>query len=147
MTEVLALLSEEQINNLLITDIWTPKDVISHLTEWNIEYVKEIDNILNDNPTWQELYESEEGTNKLNEKSVVKRRTANSQEIIKEWHEAFDKLLEKIKNLTEEEWLYESSTGVWTDGKPITVNTIFEYTYNGLSHEAGHAEKIRGLIR
>ncbi|OGI69200.1 hypothetical protein A3A09_00975 [Candidatus Nomurabacteria bacterium RIFCSPLOWO2_01_FULL_42_20] len=146
MTKTLEMLSQEQIKNSLVTNLWTPKDIISHLVDWNLEYFKEIDNILNDKPTWQDLYSSKKGTDKFNERAVMKRKNIDSKEVIKEWHLSFEKLLEKLQGLSEKQWGYSSKVGKWIDGQPISVGIIFNYTYNGLSHEAGHAEKIKEKI-
>lgn len=147
MTDVIELLADDQVDSLLVTQKWTPKEILAHLSAWNLEYIKEIDKILSDSPTWQKLFNTKEGTDNFNF-SVVKKRTSFSfEEILNEWHESFHKLVERLNKLSKNQWLYQSKKGKWVNGEPIFIKTIFQYTYKGLPHEAGHAEDIKQALK
>lgn len=44
--DLLSKLSAEQLSTAKIMDSWTVKDTIAHLSAWNLEQAREIDNIL-----------------------------------------------------------------------------------------------------
>lgn len=147
LKEFLLSLSKFQLTEEKIIDLWTTKDVIAHLAAWNWEVIDETGRILADQASWPKKYESEEQENEFNKIQVAKRKEKFIDEILKEWENSQEKLIEKIGNLTEEQWNHQSGSQTWTLGRlkdqPVTVFSLFDYEYKGQSHEGGHMEQIR----
>jgi hypothetical protein len=122
---------------------WTTKDVLSHLTAWNLQYLTEIDGILRDDASWHKLYEDEQGENEFNRKAVEERRNKPFSEIYTEWERSILKLVDRVQQLAPADWMHQAGNGVWKDGSPITVRSLFDYRYNNEPHESGHAKAIR----
>lgn len=145
LKDVVDNIPEDTMESTKITAEWTIKDVVGHLAAWNWEYAKEIDRILDNNPTWHDFYSSKEGTDEFNRKEVEKRKNLSTKSVIEDWQKSFKSLEDKLSTLSPQEWFYASKKGEWQN-QPITVASIFKYSYRGKSHEAGHAEQIREML-
>jgi len=135
-------LDTKQLTELKVLKDWTIKDVLSHLSAWNWEELKSVDQLLNgERPWWWEIPEEE-----FNEQEVLKRRNISVEEVIKEWKDSFNQLMEKIETLTDQEWETGRSEK-WPRGTPFTVKSMFIYEYYGLDHEGGHAKQIEEFFK
>ncbi len=142
METVVNLLSKEEMLKIRVLDVWSVKDVIAHLSAWNLELAKSIDIILKN----QELWFRNTGDKEFNKIQITKRKSHSLDEIIEEWQKSFKSLIDRINNLSENEWNFQSDFfwgGKAVHGKyPVTVKSLFEYKYKGESHEGGHAKQI-----
>jgi len=142
MQRITELLTKEEMLKFRVLGVWNVKDVIAHLSAWNLELTKSIDIILKNEELWF-LNTSDTEFNKI---QITKRKSYSLAEIMEEWHNSFKKLIERINNLSEEEWEFQSNFfwgGKAVYGKyPVTVKSLFEYKYKGESHEGGHAKQI-----
>ena len=133
---------ETVLNNLLPEDfvtfrvlgIWKIKDVIAHLSGWNIELKKSIDKLLNNEELWF-ISESEDFFNKI---QIMRRKSLSVEEVLAEWKKTFVELIERIRNLTDEEWEFTSKYK-WKNSAPVTVKSLFGYRKKGKGHEGYHA--------
>lgn len=137
------LLTPNQITNTQILEDWTVKDIMAHLSAWNWEQAKEIDNILHDKPTWNNLYNTRANEDNFNKKAVEERKDKDLLTIIEEWENSFETLIKRIEKLTEEEWNHECKGQIWRDGKPATMYSLFRYEEDGQSDEAHHAQQVK----
>ena len=146
LKNVLQSLRPSQLTEVKITEEWNIKDVISHLAAWNWEVNDEIDRVLTNHATWPKRYESGRGEDEFNKIQVEKRKGKTIDEIIQEWEDSYRALIEKLTSLTEEQWIHKSGNQKWTEGKlkgkSVTVFSLFDYEYEGKSHEAGHTNQI-----
>jgi hypothetical protein len=142
MEKIIELLTKEEMLKIRVLGVWSVKDVIAHLSAWNLELTKSIDIILRNEELWF-LNTSDVEFNKI---QITKRKSYSLEEVIEEWKNSFIKLIERIKNLSEKEWDFQSEFfwgGKAVHGKyPVTVKSLFEYKYKGESHEGGHAKQI-----
>ncbi len=117
-----------------VLGIWKIKDVIAHLSGWNIELKKSIDKLLNNEELWF-VSESEDFFNKI---QVMKRKSLTVKQVLDEWKMTFTELIERIRKLTNEEWEFTSKYK-WKSGAPVTVKSLFGYRKKGKGHEGYHA--------
>jgi hypothetical protein len=133
-------LEEHQITEDIIVGKWTTKEIIAHISAWNLELKKATDDLLNDDKPWfineEELTEAE-----FNEKAIKKRKNWLLDQILEEWQISFEQLIQRIKSLSNSEWEYQTPFE-WTKDMPVTVNSLFEYKYRREGHEGGHAKQI-----
>ena len=121
---------------------WTVKDVICHLSAWNWEQIGAFDSLLkNIKPVWWGLDEKE-----FNQKAVDKRKDWTIEAILKEWEDSFAGLISRMSKLTEKEWSHEAGPK-GEDGKPVTIEAMFDYSYRGEDHEGGHAKQIEEAFK
>jgi len=145
LKDLLNQLTPEQLNQIDLDEDWTVKDVVAHLAAWNKEDIAEIDRILNNQATWQNLYEEKEGEDEFNRREVEKRREYSYEEVFNEWKSSYNKLLNKLENLTDGQWEHKSGNDTWKLGRfkdvPVSVWSLFDY--GEMTHEAKHVEALR----
>ena len=133
-------LNDHQIINDIISVKWTPKDIISHISAWNINLKNAIDELLKNKKPWfineEEITEAE-----FNEREVQNRKDWSLNQIIDEWQNSYERLIQRIIRLSESEWEHQSPYE-WTKDIPVTVSSLFDYMYRGEGHEGGHAKQI-----
>lgn len=125
-------LTADQISNKEVSENWTVKDIISHLSAWNFAQAKEIDNILDGKPTWDKLYKTKKDQDKFNKNAVEERRDKNIKVIISEWEKSFETLINRLDNLTGKEW--NSNTH---------LHSLFHYEKERFSDESRHAQEVK----
>lgn len=133
-------LEEDQITEDVISGTWTTKEIIAHLSAWNLELTKAIDDLLTDDKPWfineEELTEAE-----FNEQAIEHRKDWLLGQILAEWRSSFEQLIQRIKGLSNSEWEYQTPFE-WIKDMPVTVSSLFDYKYRGEGHEGGHAKQI-----
>ncbi len=143
--EVLSRLNNNQMVEEIILGKWTVKDILAHISAWNIEILKAINNILNDEKPWfvdeEELNEAE-----FNKRETQKRKSWPLEEIVEEWQNTFEKLIIRIDNLSNSEWEHKTDF-VWKNTTiPVSIESLLGYTYKGEGHEGGHAKQIESFF-
>jgi hypothetical protein len=143
MISVLQVLNPRQKKTLVIGK-WTPREVVAHLAGWNLEYIKEIDAILKNKPTWYKKFsKGRKATDRENDVFIAERKNLSFAQTVSEWKKTFLSLVARLEKLSKEEWNHESTKGDWFGEGPITIEKIFRYTYKDIGHEAGHAKQIK----
>jgi len=117
---------------------WSVKDVIAHISAWNLEITRSIDEVLQRKAPWY----LNKGETAFNIAEVEKRRDWSLQEVLDEWESSFDSLTHRIEEITAEEWNIDTGLS-WADGSAVTMASLFGYRYRGEGHEGGHALQIR----
>lgn len=138
LKQTLAKLTESQIVNEIIMGDWSVKDVIAHISAWNLEITRSIDEVLQRKAPWY----LNKGETAFNIAEVEKRRDWSLQEVLDEWESSFDSLTHRIEEITAEEWNIDTGLS-WADGSAVTMASLFGYRYRGEGHEGGHALQIR----
>jgi hypothetical protein len=149
MRRLISRLSAKDMVHKKVGGQWTVRDILAHLAAWKWECKEEIDRVLMDKATWQNLFEIAGGENDFNARVVAASRNRLVGEVIRDWENAHREFIKRIKRLSEEEYNHRSRQDNWHDGRPLTVASLFEYQYNNLEHEAGHTREIReafGLV-
>lgn len=143
MAEVISRLDNKQKTEENVVGNWTVKDILAHLSAWAIEATKEVDRVLQNNPTWPSLYFKEKGENDFNQREVLKRRKWSLDKVMREWKESFQLEIARVRKLTDKEWNHQSNQDKWGDGAPVTVASLYGYEYLGENHEGAHARQIK----
>ncbi|MFW9904585.1 MAG: DinB family protein [Candidatus Thorarchaeota archaeon] len=145
LEKVINGLDHNQITEDIISVKWTPKDIINHISAWNLTLKDAIDDLLNDTKPWfineEELTEAE-----FNERETRKRKDWSLKQILDEWQISFEELIQRIMRLSKIEWEYQSSFE-WAKDMPVTVSSLFDYMYKGEGHEGGHAKQIEEFYK
>ncbi len=137
MEFIINSLHKEEIVQHHIVKAWTIKDIIAHLASWNKELRKSFDLILEKKDVWFRTKREHE----FNKIQVTIRKSKSLEDVIDEWQISFSQLIERIKQLSEEEWIFDSGFK-WKSGPSITIKSLFGYRYLGFGHEGGHAWQI-----
>lgn len=134
LESVLENLLPEDLVTFRVLGTWKIKDVISHLSGWNIELKNSIDRLLNNEELWF-FTESEDFFNKI---QVMKRKSYTVEQVLEEWESTLTELIVRINNLTDEEWEFTLKYK-WKSGDLVTVKSLFGYRKKGKGHEGYHA--------
>jgi hypothetical protein len=138
LKQTIAKLTESQMINDTVMGDWCVKDILAHISAWNWEIAKSIDDVLKKKAPW---YLSK-GETAFNVAEVEKRRKWSLVEVLEEWEKSFDALTHRIEDITADEWNIDTEL-TWTDGSAMTIESLFGYRYRGEGHEGGHALQIK----
>ncbi len=142
LKRMVSRLSADRMVKEKVLDDWTVKDIISHLSAWNWEELRVIDDLLaNRKPVWWGLDESE-----FNRRAIRERKDWSIDAVLKEWEESFETFLARVSELSEEEWVHEAAEK-GEDGLSVSVDAMMSYEYKGEDHEGGHAKQIEEFMR
>lgn len=144
LKEVINKLEKKQMAKDIIVK-WTVKDILAHISAWNLELVKATDELLNNQEPWF-VNEKECTETEFNESETRKRKSWSLDQVLEEWQGSFEKLIKKIESLSSNEWEYQTAFK-WGGKIPVSVNSLFEYTYKGEGHEGGHAKQIKEYFK
>ncbi|OGK16138.1 hypothetical protein A2690_01730 [Candidatus Roizmanbacteria bacterium RIFCSPHIGHO2_01_FULL_39_12b] len=140
LREILATVSPEIADSALITPKgWTVKDILSHLIDWNVQFLQDFKNILSD--SWEEI-----NNDTFNQASYEKRKDLPYHQVYAEWELSIEPVIELLQSLTSEEWHHVCKGATWHNGTLVTIPSLFEYTYKGEPHELGHGKEIRKAL-
>lgn len=117
---------------------WSVKDVIGHISAWNWEIMKSIDEVLMKKAPWYLT----KGETEFNMIEVAKRQDWSLREVLEDWEKSFDSLIRRIEEISSIEWNIDTEL-FWAEGSPVTIESLFRYRYRGEGHEGGHALQIR----
>lgn len=138
LTNVISQLDKSSMTDRKVNKSWDVKDIIAHISAWNWEIIRQVDDILvNRKPWYVDMVEAS-----FNKREVKKRKKWSLDKVLEEWEESFKALIKRIEQLSESEWEFRANFN-WPDGSPVTIQSLFEYRYRGEGHEGGHAKQIR----
>jgi hypothetical protein len=138
LKQTIAKLSESQILKDVVMGDWSVKDIIAHISAWNLEISKSIDDVLEKKAPWYLT----KGATAFNVAEVEQRRGWSLKEVLDEWERSFESLVHRIEEITGEEWNFDTGLN-WADGSAVTMESLFGYRYREEGHEGGHALQIR----
>lgn len=131
-----ASLSPEQ-RQPAIYDDWTIKEVLAHVAAWDRELVRGLDELLaGRRPAFAGYSEAT-----FNARAVEASRVLPFADVLAELRSDHEALVGRIEALTDEEWR-RTSPHRWGNRAPMTVASLFDYTYKGETHYGGHAREI-----
>jgi hypothetical protein len=137
LVSVIEQLDKSWITERKVTESWSVKDIIAHISAWNWDIIRQIDDILvNRKPWYVDMREDS-----FNMREVQKRGKWSLDKILDEWHNSFEALISRMDALSEVEWAFQAEFN-WPDGSAVTIQSLFGYRYRGEGHEGGHAKQI-----
>ncbi len=116
---------------------WTARDVAIHVAAWDRELVRGLDQLLaGSRPDFVGYDENEFN-------SAAVRRTASRPPagVMSELDAAHNHLLSRLDALSDVQW-ERRSRHAWPSGQPMTVGSLFTYTYKRSTHYGGHAAEL-----
>jgi uncharacterized damage-inducible protein DinB len=121
--------------------VWTAKDLLGHIAAWDRWLPSAIDALVaGKRPTFGR-------TSVFNKHAVDGSRALSYAEVLRDVREAHAALMRRIEALSNEEWAAASRHRYrWGDKEPITVASLFAYTYNGETHYGGHARELEDWL-
>jgi hypothetical protein len=138
LVETVDKLEKKQMTKKIVIAAWTAKDIIAHISAWNWEIIRQVNDLLiNKKPWYVDMNEAN-----FNKREVQKRKTWSLDKIMEEWNESFRALIEKIEGFSDIEWAFQADF-CWPDGSPVSIQSLFDYRYKGEGHEGGHAKQIK----
>lgn len=120
---------------------WSLREVAAHIATWDRELVRGLDELLaGRRPALPDVDEDA-----FNERAVRAWRDAPLEVVLAELEAAHESLMARLEALSDERWR-SGLADPWPDRTPITVASLFGYTYRGQTHYDGHAEEIEEWI-
>ena len=130
LTDALAGLSEEEAARVGLTNEWSVKDALAHISAWETEGEQRLREIAAG--TWQPQRLSHEMIDDFNARAVGERKTRSWAELREEFDRAHASLEEFIASLPDE-----------IDEKSPTYKFIEGVTFRHHEHHAGQIENYR----
>ncbi len=121
--------------------VWTAKDLLGHIAAWDRWLSGAIDALVaGKRPRFGR-------TSVFNKHAVDATRSLSYDEVLRDVREAHTALMRRIEALTEDEWSSRSRHRYrWGDRTPMTVASLFAYTYKGETHYGGHARELEDWL-
>jgi uncharacterized protein (TIGR03083 family) len=139
MARLLATVSRipEQQRGQVICDGWTVKEILAHIAAWDREVARGLDELLAGRCPGFVSYREDE----FNAQTTQAGRGKSLADVLTEVQDAHEQLISRVERLTDDQW-QQPSAYQWSDQTPMTVASLFGYTYKGQTHYAGHAAEI-----
>ncbi len=121
--------------------VWTAKDLLGHIAAWDRSLLRATDELLaGKRPPFGR-------TSVFNKRAADGSRAFSYAEVLRDVREAHTALMRRIEALSDEEWAAASRQRYrWGDKQPITVASLFAYTYKGETHYGGHARELEDWL-
>lgn len=145
LEKVISGLEKNQMVEHIILGKWTTKDILAHISAWNLELIKATDDLLNNTKPWY-INEEEQTEEEFNERETQNRKSLSLNQVLEEWQDSFENLIRRIEHLSSSEWEHQTPFE-WSKEMPVTVNSLFDYKYKGEGHEGGHAKQIEEYFK
>jgi DinB family protein len=120
---------------------WSVREIAAHIATWDRELVRGLDELLAGRRPG--LLDVDEDA--FNERAVRAWMDAPLEAILAELEAAHESLIARLEALSDG-WSRSGLADRWPDRTPITVASLFGYTYRGQTHYDGHAEEIEAWI-
>jgi uncharacterized protein (TIGR03083 family) len=122
---------------------WTVKEVLVHLAGWDRAVAASADDVSAGRPARLTAMRLED----VNEYIVEAQRAAPMEHVQRELTEAHQGLVNRLAELSPEQWHATVPGERWSDGSPMTMASVFAYRYRDQTHYGGHAEEIEAWLR
>lgn len=119
--------------------VWTLKDLLAHVAAWDEALLRAVDALVaGARPSFSR-------TSVFNKRAVDASRALTYGEVLGKMRSAHATLMERLERVSDEEWAGIAPRR-WGDGTPMTVESLFAYTYKGETHSGGHAAEIEAWL-
>jgi uncharacterized damage-inducible protein DinB len=125
-------LSEEKWETPGATGTWSSKDILSHITSYEVVLVDLLNEFLEKGQADKPYAENHQ---QFNDEQVAKRKDQNFQEILDEYNQAYEKVAELINRISPEK-CREVGTLAWY-GPEYSLDDYLVYNYYGHKREHG----------
>ena len=130
-------ISEQEMENQIIFDAWSLKDIMAHLTRWEAELVKLLWQV-KQGITPTTVHFSEESVDDINARWYKESRSRSLEIVLHDFHGVRSQTIRRVEALTEAA-LTDPSTFPWLKGEPLWMWIAGD----SFEHEAEHLVQIR----
>jgi len=121
----------------LIYGDWTVREMLVHIAAWDRELVRGLDELLRGRrPSFADYDQAA-----FNAHALADAEHETLEDVIEDAKVAHSALVDSIAALSDQDW-ERTSPFRWRTGNPMSVASLFQYTYKGQTHYAGHADEI-----
>jgi uncharacterized protein (TIGR03083 family) len=121
---------------------WTVCEVLVHLAVWDRALAASADDVLAQRPARLARMRLDD----VNVDEVDSRRGRPLDMARQELADSYQGLLDRLAGYSPEQWGAAPPGGVWSDGSPMTLASVFAYRYRDLTHYGGHAKEIEAWL-
>ncbi len=145
--ELLASLSDEQINQPLLPSQWTVKDIVAHMWSWQQASVARIEAALHDKtpayPRWWQILgpDPEEDVDRTNARLYESNREKPWANVYADWKSQFKHFLELSSQIPEND-LLEPGRYAWMGSRALSASSL-----GSLDHHREHYDELRDWLR
>jgi DinB superfamily len=136
MCRLLTAVSVKRESELIYGD-WTVREMLVHIAAWDHELVRGLDELLRGRRPSFADYDAAV----FNAHALVEAGVKTLEDVIEDAKVAHSALVDSIATLSDEDW-ERTSRFRWSTGNPMSVASLFQYTYKGQTHYAGHTDEI-----
>ena len=121
--------------------VWTLKDLLAHIAAWDELLLPAIDELVaGRRPRFGR-------TSVFNKRAVDASRALGYGEVLRDVRAAHTTLMKRIASLSDEAWADRSRHRYrWGDRTPMTIASLFAYSYKEETHYGGHAKEIEDWL-
>ncbi len=124
---------------------WTVKEVPAHIAAWDRLLAESVDDVLAGKLPALTAHASPAGETAFNEQTVRARRETSFDAVLADLRDAHETLVRRIEALSGDDWARVAPYR-WWNGRPMTVASLFDYSYRGETHYGGHAKELEGCL-
>ena len=119
--------------------VWTAKDLLGHIAAWDELLLPAIDELVaGRRPRFGR-------TSVFNKRAVDASRALGYGEVLRHVRSAHQTLMRRIDAPTDDEWT-GASPYRWGNRTPMTIASLFAYSYKAETHYGGHAREIEAWL-
>ena len=138
-------ISRQQMVTPGVMDDWTVKDLLAHITVWELRMIRwleqtvrdEVPEMLPPGMTWDDL-------DRWNEQTYQKHRHRDLDEVLADFELSYPQALSAAQDISEED-LIDPDRYAWRDGRPLWVMVAANTSWHYKEHEETITTWLKGL--
>lgn len=143
LTEAIRLIQTDEWGVVGATTAWTPKDVVAHLTSYELVLADVLGNAVQPSAETPYLAAMQSDPEGFNDAQVATRNNHSVEQVQQEYKDAHARVMELIQHITPET-LRTKGTIPWY-GNEYSLDDYI--VYNNYAHKREHAAMIKMLLR
>ena len=145
LVKTLEKISRQQMVTPGVMDDWTVKDLLAHITVWELRMIRwleqtvrdEVPEMLPPGMTWDDL-------DKWNEQTYQKHRHRDLDEVLADFEMSYPQALSAVQDISEDD-LIDPDRYVWRDGRPLWEMVAANTSWHYKEHEETITNWLKGL--
>ena len=145
LERTLEKISRQQMVTPGVMDDWTVKDLLAHITVWELRMIRwleqtvrdEVPEMLPPGMTWDDL-------DQWNEQTYQKHRNRDLDEVLADFELSYPQALSAVQGISEED-LIDPGRYAWRDGRPLWEMVAANTSWHYKEHEETITTWLKGL--
>ena len=145
LESTLEKISRQQMVTPGVMDDWTVKDLLAHITVWELRMIRwleqtvrdEVPEMLPPGMTWDDL-------DQWNEQTYQKHRHRDLDEVLADFGLSYPQALSALEDISEED-LIDPNRYTWRDGRPLWEMVAANTSWHYKEHEETITTWLKGL--